>query len=301
MPTSTERQDSAADNDGVGPHEEAFAFDCEGEALVGILHRPPHDAPCGALGTGVVVIVGGPQYRAGSHRQFVSLARALAAAGHPVLRFDSRGMGDSSGALRQFEQITPDVKAASDALCRQVPQVQRIALWGLCDAASAALLYAHAHPDTRVRGLCLLNPWVRSEASLARTQVKHYYAQRLRQRGFWLKLLSGRVAGQAVRGLWSNLLKARQKPGSSGPLPFQARMADAWRKFDGSLLLALSGDDYTAKEFLEFAAASPDWHGLFERRGLSRVDLPDADHTLSASADQRAMNSITIQWLGSLP
>lgn len=300
-PTTTAgRQDNEADIDVANPREEAFAFDCEGEALIGVVHRPHHDAPSGALSTGVVVIVGGPQYRAGSHRQFVSLARSLAAAGHPVLRFDSRGMGDSTGTLRQFEQITPDVRAASDALCRHVPQVQRIALWGLCDAASAALLYADAHPDARVRGLCLLNPWVRSDASLARTQVKHYYVQRLRQRGFWLKLLSGRVAGRAVLGLWSNLLKSRQIPGSSGPLPFQARMANAWRKFDGSLLLALSGDDYTAKEFLEFAHASPDWQGLLARRGLRRVDLPDADHTLSDSADQRAMNSITIQWLGSL-
>ena len=39
----------------------------------------------------MVIVVGGPQYRAGSHRQFTLLARHIAAAGYPVLRFDARG------------------------------------------------------------------------------------------------------------------------------------------------------------------------------------------------------------------
>jgi hypothetical protein len=45
----------------------------------------------------VVIIVVGPQYRAGLHRQFVSLARTLSTAGFLVLRYDYRGMGDSDG------------------------------------------------------------------------------------------------------------------------------------------------------------------------------------------------------------
>ena len=98
------------------------------------------------------------------------MARALAAAGYPVLRFDVRGMGDSSGPLHDFLDQTPDVAAAIEALCREAG-VQRVMLWGLCDGASAALLYLHERPDPRVAGLCLLNPWVRSAQSLARTQV----------------------------------------------------------------------------------------------------------------------------------
>jgi hypothetical protein len=56
--------------------EEALAIPCGAERLVGILAKP---SVCGD--TGVVIVVGGPQYRAGSHRQFVLLARTLAAAG----------------------------------------------------------------------------------------------------------------------------------------------------------------------------------------------------------------------------
>ncbi len=44
--------------------EEAVLFNCVGDTLVGVLTKPQTPAE-----TGVVVIVGGPQYRAGSHRQ----------------------------------------------------------------------------------------------------------------------------------------------------------------------------------------------------------------------------------------
>jgi len=187
------------------PPEQAFAFALEGDTLLGILHPPA--AAC-ASGTGVLVVVGGPQYRAGSHRQFVALARRLATEGHAVLRFDARGMGDSSGALRSFEHISADIGAALAQLRLRQPQLQRIVLWGLCDGASAALLHLHAHPETTVHGMCLLNPWVRSETSLARTEIRHYYRQRLLQRSFWAKLLRGQIAGAALRGLWRSLRAA---------------------------------------------------------------------------------------------
>src|ERR1700760_457890 len=117
--------------------ERVLTFDCQGDALVGVLSEP--SAP---RETGVVIVVGGPQYRAGSHRQFVLLARAIARQGFAVLRFDVRGMGDSAGSPRDFENIGEDVDAAIAALMQQVPAVRQVALWGLCDGASAALLHA---------------------------------------------------------------------------------------------------------------------------------------------------------------
>ena len=281
--------------------EKAITFTCAGQTLVGILAAP---LPAGSVGpahaTGVVLIVGGPQYRAGSHRQFVLLSRALAAAGNPVLRFDYRGMGDSTGEQRDFLQVTPDIASAIDALQHHVPSVTQVALWGLCDAASAALLYCHDTHDARVRGLCLLNPWVRSEATLARAHVKHYYADRLRQKEFWLKLLSGKVAITATRSLWRNLTLALRGSGpgpSSAAQPFQARMAGAWKESDAGLLLLLSGKDYTAKEFLEFAAMDASWTGLLARPGVTRQDLPDADHTFSEEAARTQVEMLTIEWL----
>jgi alpha/beta superfamily hydrolase len=64
----------------------------------------------------VLVIVGGPQYRAGSHRQFTLLARSLAEQGFAVLRFDYRGMGDSTGAMRD-QQSTMTCARQSTSSC----------------------------------------------------------------------------------------------------------------------------------------------------------------------------------------
>ncbi len=276
---------------------------CEGERLIAVLAEPNGPAN-GDLG--VVIVVGGPQYRAGSHRQFVHLARTLATAGTPTLRFDVRGMGDSTGAQRSFEQLTADTGAAIGALLSAQPQLKRVALWGLCDGASAALLYLHERADPCVSALCLLNPWVRSASSLARTHVKHYYRQRLMQREFWGKLVSGRVAGAALRSLWGNLKAARAQPpaaGQAGDLgqaaaaDYQTRMAQAWQRFSGPLLLVLSGQDYTAREFTEFVAASPAWRGALSKANVQRHDMPQADHTFSAQADARQLDQAVLTWL----
>ena len=278
--------------------EQASLFGCAGETLVGILALPA--AP---LDTGVVIIVGGPQYRAGSHRQFVLLSRALATAGYAVLRFDYRGMGDSTGELLNFESVNPDIACAIDVLQAAIPGLRNVVLWGLCDGASAALLYCHAVQDSRIRGLCLLNPWVRSTASLAKTHVKHYYLQRLRQREFWVKLLSGRVAGRALCGLVKSIKLARssqdkQDTQPTGALPpFQNRMGMAWKSFDGAILLLLSGDDYTAKEFQEHVASSPAWADAMQKRTLIRHHEPGADHTLSELRFNAVVEKCTLDML----
>ena len=277
--------------------EEATVFACESHSLVGIIAKP--ETP---QNVGVVVIVGGPQYRAGSHRQFVLLSRALAAAGFGVLRFDYRGMGDAEGAQRDFESVSADVAAAIGALQAKIPSVSKVALWGLCDGASAALLYCQETQDARVTGLCLLNPWVRSEASLAKTQVKHYYTQRLRQKEFWLKLLSGKVGYGALGGF---IRKVRMTTAAGKGLiatlaePFQRRMVHGWNSFPGAIMLILSGDDYTAKEFLGHASDDPAWKGWQSRHGLVRHDLQGVDHTFSDAASRQMVEELTVTWVQS--
>ena len=275
--------------------ERALGFGCEGDALVGVLHEPA--APASDIG--VVVVVGGPQYRAGSHRQFVLLARAIADAGFAVLRFDYRGMGDSEGLPRSFEDAGADIGIAIDTMQAQASSVRRVVLWGLCDGASAALLYLDETRDPRVQGLCLLNPWVRSQASLARTQVRHYYTRRLTQRAFWAKLLTGGVGSGAWRGLMDSLHAQRAARVDDGA-SFQQRMARAWAAFEGDILLVLSGDDLTAKEFADTARTDTAWARALHHPRLQQRDLPDADHTISDPDDRRSVERLTLAWLDSL-
>ncbi|MDO8959005.1 MAG: hydrolase 1, exosortase A system-associated [Rhodocyclaceae bacterium] len=271
--------------------EDAVRFGCENENLFGILARPERPADIG-----IVIVVGGPQTRVGSHRQFVLLSRALAAAGFPVLRFDYRGMGDSTGAPRNFEAITSDICAASAALQAACPNVKRIVLWGLCDAAAALLLYWDDTHDPRIAGLCLLNPWVRSEATLAKTQVKHYYGQRLLQKEFWRKLLSGKL--NLVGALSGFLGKLKQASAGIDSRPgFQDRMARSLRNFPGPVLLLQSGNDYTAREFLEYANSGASWRGLLDRPSVTRIDIADADHTFSSQAWRETVENKCLDWL----
>ena len=276
-------------------------FDGAGESLIGVLSVPEQ-----AFDTAVIVIVGGPQYRVGSHRQFVLLARMLAQAGYVVLRFDYRGMGDSGGEQRNFEHVSADVAAAIDLVTARVAGVKRVVLWGLCDGASAALLYCHETRDARVVGLCLLNPWVRSEVGLARTQVKHYYTQRLMQREFWSKLLSGKVAASALSGLVGSLRVATFGNGQTrdvnrdANLSFQHRMAAAWNDATRSVLLLLSGNDFTAREFMDHASCDAAWGESLTRSNVVRHEIPQADHTFSDPDDRRSVEQLTLAWLGEL-
>lgn len=279
--------------------EDSVVIACEGEHLLGIVSRPPTGSRVSTIGA--VIVVGGPQYRAGSHRQFVHWARALAAAGTPTLRFDVRGMGDSTGELRHFTELDADIGAAIGAFQQACPEVSRVVLCGLCDGASAASLYVHSRSDPRAAGLVLLNPWVRSEHSQARTLVKHYYLRRLTSRAFWAKLLRGQVARDAWRELLGHVRAAGRihAPAATAP-SYQIRMAEALQSTAAPVLLLLSADDHTAKEFLEHAAIDAAWGGILRRPGLQRIDLPDADHTLSTTAHRLQLEAACVAWFAQL-
>ncbi len=279
--------------------EEAICFGCQGEHLVGVLS---HGAP--AATTALLVVVGGPQVRTGSQRQFTQLCRLVAGHGVPALRFDVRGMGDSTGAPRSFEEIGDDIGAAIDALQRRLVSVRRIVLWGLCDGASASAMYLHSRSDPRVAGLVMLNPWVRSAHTLARSRARSYYPDRLRRPEFWKKLLTGRVRMRSAQDMVRTLIAAVRGGGQDRRTRaleeapgFQERMLLGVEAFKGPALLVLSGNDYTAREFVELVALSPRWRAALERDHFRRLELPGADHTFSDPDSSRAVRDKTAAWI----
>lgn len=274
--------------------ERALLFSCHGEELVAVLTQPEVPLKAGSLG--VLVVVGGPQYRVGSHRQFVLLARQLARAGMPCLRFDYRGMGDASGAMRDFAGVDEDIRAAIDVFFAQEPQLGGVVLWGLCDGASAALLYAPQ--DARVRGLVLLNPWVRTEAGAAAVMLRHYYLQRLLSAAFWKKLLTGGVAlGRSWREVGQQVSTLQ---GGSGPAPqapaeaLPQRLRQAWQRLDIPWRVVLSGQDFVAREFAECVAA-PAWAALDVMRQVTHLEA--ADHTFSTAQWRAEVAALTAAWV----
>jgi exosortase A-associated hydrolase 1 len=272
--------------------ERAVSFDCAGARLYGVVSLPDDATPAAR---GVLIVVGGPQYRAGSHRQFTLLARALAARGIPAMRFDYRGMGDSEGTLRDFEDVGADLRAAIDCFCATVPGLRDVALWGLCDGASAIAFYAAS--DARVAGVALLNPWVHTTAGAARATIKHYYRARLLERALWAKVLSGRFdwrgAASSALGLARSAL-ARRPAAANAPVSLPERMRAGLERFDGRILVMLSGADLTAQEFGDVAGSDPRWRQLLEQARVTRHLLPGADHTCS----RRAWHEQVVDWTG---
>ncbi len=274
--------------------ESPIVFRCGSDRLIGLLH-----SGADAAEIGVVVVVGGPQYRVGSHRQFVLMARRIAAAGYPVLRFDYRGMGDSEGASRTFVSVEKDIEAAITAFSSERPMIKKVVILGLCDAASAALMYSLT--DSRVAGLILLNPWVRTEAGQARTVLRHYYVKRLFQKSFWQKVMSGKWnMAQSVTSLGGSVRSSVSAADSDQPSQdehFLAPMLKGFTEFSGKTLLLLSGRDLTAQEFVDLCKADRNWKRASKRTSVTVVEFPTADHTLSTKADLSSVCDECISWL----
>lgn len=264
-----------------------LAIACGQDWLLGVITRPEKPRR-----RGVLIAVGGPQYRAGSHRQFALLADELAAEGYPVMRFDYRGMGDSTGEPRGFENVGEELRSALDHFLSAVPEVAEVVLWGLCDAASAALFYAHQDP--RVSGIVLLNPWVRTPQGEARTYLKHYYLRHAFTAAPWAKLLRGEFdLAASTMSFVRNLRTA--SAGSKGTLA--ERMAEGLARFKGNVLLILSGNDLTAKEFSDVAASSKRWRTLLESPRVAQHRIAEANHTFSRRDWRDQVARRTVSWL----
>lgn len=269
--------------------ETVLQFECKGERLLGVVSHPAGRP----ASTGMVIVVGGPQYRIGSHRQFVLLARALAAAGHAVLRFDCRGMGDSTGPAPGFDAIDADIAAAIGVLQAACPMVQKVVLWGLCDGASAALLYARRTRDKRVVGLSLANPWMHTEQAQAHAIVHTYYRQRLLDGAFWRKVARGGI--NPLRKLSEFLRHRRDARGMASAGDATAGMREAFDELRLPLLLLLCTRDATAQAFLAQLALGDS--RLLAERHVRRVDFAAADHTFSSAEWRREVENATIVWL----
>lgn len=119
--------------------ESPFFFPSSSGGLFAVLHTP------GARPSGRGYVLSHPfaEEKLWSHRVFVSLARALAARGDTVLRFDYTGAGDSQGTTldASLETYLADLGAAIGALVERAPSLGSIGIIGLrLGAAVAALL-----------------------------------------------------------------------------------------------------------------------------------------------------------------
>jgi dienelactone hydrolase len=170
----------------AGYSERAFTFGRH-ETMAGIITAPAG----GATGIPVVILSAGIIHKVGPSRALVSLARGLARQGHPTLRFDLSGIGDSARAPEASLQtaVTADIHDAITELLKATGASTTngaVALIGFCSGADNALFVGAEDP--RVRALVLFDPTVHETAGFRQREA----LRRLGSARAWWNALSGR-------------------------------------------------------------------------------------------------------------
>jgi Serine aminopeptidase, S33 len=206
--------------------EEALChFGADGH-LFGVFTRPTSEA---AAKPAIVMLNAGSIHHVGPHRLYVGLARELALLGHPTLRLDHEGLGDSvlRAAGRENHPYPPtaieDLRAAMEFLARE-HGCERFVVLGLCSGAHTAFHAGRELREAPIERLVLINPWYFywSEGLSLDTSVNHYenvagYQRSMKDPERWKKLLRGQVdlarlarvaaahVAKTVRGRWDDL------------------------------------------------------------------------------------------------
>lgn len=219
---------------------EFHSFPCEGAMLAGTLDAAPGT-------TGLLVVSGGNEIRAGAFGGQAALAARIAAAGFPVFRFDRRGVGDSEGVNLGFRHSLSDIGAALATFRSLAPRLARVVAFGNCDAASALMLARGAGCDA----LVLSNPWTiedeeagEAPAAPPPAAIRARYLEKLTNPREIMRLASGGVdLGKLARGVAQAL---RPPPPPSG---LAEDIAAGLAAFPGEVRILLATADRTAQVF----------------------------------------------------
>lgn len=257
--------------------QRALRFNCQGNCLVGVI-----DVPDRPLERGVLVLTGTRQYRVGGHRQYALLARIMAPRGLAVMRFDCRGMGDSEGAPRRYDALGDDIRAALKEFFKQVPETKEVVVWGLDDAATAAALYAHT--DARVRGLILLNPWMRNPDAGERATLLPHLRARFGELGFWQRLAASDTEADDEASRLSQRAIALD-----AHLPLQDRMLASLSCFEGNSLVILGGADPQARQFAALLDKT--------ETPVKRVTIAGANHSFASREWRDQVAETCASWI----
>lgn len=303
--------------------EHAVSFcNTHGQSLVGVWHEAADSVARGD--TAIIMLHGWSGYRTGPHQMLTRAARAFAAAGYDVLRFDFAGRGDSEGDAEAatLASMADDTRAAL-AWCRNNAQSHgamagpgsRFILLGLCSGCEVAL--ATATED----GVCGLALWsapvfaaAQSDERTARKRAHHLrqYARKLLRPATYAKLLTGRLDTASISkavagggGGESKNTEARSEAQAeaqaeaqveaqhvAGHLPpgWRAAALKRFESFRAPLLMVYGTADPTTEE----ASA---WHRERVQVAPQTHLVAGANHSYYGLAWEREVLEVTRQWL----
>lgn len=295
----------------------------QGVRLFGILHEPPAQAdqkPC------IMLLSPGVKMRVGPQRLYLSMADQFVKLGHPVLRFDFFGLGDSEGEVTEDQlrdvynhiEVGRFVDDTLDAInwMEKTYGTRRFILSGLCGGAVTGLLAGSRDP--RVAGLLALgitpvlashsaNPalyMTSGELSLMRRS----YVEKFLSPKAWLRLLSFQSDYTLIWRSLSDAIKSPKpaaKPQAATAVPPENDNASplfppAFFKMIAAhqpMLFVFGGSDRLQAEFDEKFVARHHARLAEAPGGYQTHVVPQANHTLSFPEWQAEMLDVSTQWL----
>lgn len=212
-----------------------LTFECSGDTLAASMDEAPGR-------TGLLIVTGGNETRAGAYSGHAQMAERIAAAGHPVFRFDRAGVGDSTGENRQFRESGNDIAGSLAAFRSECENLDRVVGFGNCDGASALMLSAGQGFDA----LVLANPWTieQDDGAPPPEAIRSRYAQKLKSPRELLRLISG---GVSLTKLAKGLVSATRP--SPPPTTLAQEIKAGLTEFRGPSRILLAANDRTAQAF----------------------------------------------------
>lgn len=261
---------------------------CEGDVLAATLNS-------GTSSTALMIVSGGNEIRSGAHSGMAQLASRVSGHGFPVLRYDRRGIGESTGQNLGFLGSADEIAVAAKFLRQEQQQVDKIIAFGNCDAATALAVFG---PDAGIDGYILANPWViettsepDAEQSMpSSAAIRSRYWDRIKNPRTIIDLLSGKIN---FRKLLKGLKQASRSEENS-TLSLQLR--DALSGLGGNAYILLAKRDTTARAFLA-AWSSADFAHVRAKSAITVEMLDSASHSF---ADEPASDWLTEKLLNAL-
>jgi pimeloyl-ACP methyl ester carboxylesterase len=280
-----------------GPSRELF-----GVLTEPVPPSPPNRAP-------VLFLAGGAVPRTAVNRMYVTCARRLARAGHPALRIDVSGIGESpprGGAPYNTPygaSLLEDVRYAIDFIEERYGAANGVCLVGLCSGAFAA--FRLALDDPRIVSASLVNPLVfywTDGMSLDSATVQQFltakgHRQSLLRLSRWRALFSGQV--QIANLL--RIVSARARTwmaarlsyfGSLMGRPSSGLAGDFDRLLERDVRTRIAFSEGDPGEYALKAQIGAQLHALV-RKGVEVEVFPDADHTFSSFRVREAL----LEWI----
>ncbi|MGZ3699993.1 MAG: alpha/beta fold hydrolase, partial [Bdellovibrionota bacterium] len=254
-------------------------------------------------------------HRLGPNRNYVPLARELAALGFHILRLDLSGRGDSVAPTPEEEEspypirTLDNVREAMDLLEKRVG-AKRFIVAGLCSGADLA--FHTAQNDPRFVGLVMINPRtfanhdIPTLETLVRSQDLGGFMSKFLDKKNWLKLLRGEFfkSGEVGKfdtksplGKLADALKQRiqsrreEKSGHNGAPEGGIRTVPAtFRKITqrgvDTLLVVRTGDLGITYADLNCGKAM---RALESSKGFRRVTIQEVDHNFTTMYAQQEL------------